>query len=168
MISDIVPQHRQYRPRGRPFVKGQSGNPAGRRRGSRNKATMMAALYLDGEAEGLVRKAVEMAYAGDALALRLCLERTLAPRRERPEPFRLPRVESAADLAPAMAAVMAAAARGVITTGQAAEMASVIATRLRALEADEFNRRLLVVEHGDTPLLSMRGVVDGIENVSSS
>jgi len=44
---------------------------------------------------------------------------------------------------------MAAAARGVITTGQAAEMASVIATRLRAIEADEFNRRLLMVEHGD-------------------
>jgi len=154
-MSDIVPQSlpkRQYRPRGKPWPKGQSGNPAGRRRGSRNKATVMAALYLDGEAEGLIRKAVEMAYAGDPLALRLCLERTIAPRRDRPEPFRLPRVESAADLAPAMAAVMAAAARGVITTGQAAEMASVIATRLRAIEADEFNRRLLMVEHGDPSL----------------
>jgi len=153
-MSDIVPQSPQkpqYRPRGKPWPKGQSGNPAGRRRGSRNKATAMAALYLDGEAEGLVRKAVEMAYAGDALALRLCLERTIAPRRERPEPFRLPPVETAADLAPAMAAVMAAAARGIITTGQAAEMASVIATRLRAVEIDEFNRRLLMVEHGDTP-----------------
>jgi hypothetical protein len=30
-------------------------------------------------------------------------------------------------------------------------MASVIATRLRAIEIDEFNRRLLMVEHGDTP-----------------
>jgi Family of unknown function (DUF5681) len=151
-MSDIipqVPQKPQYRPCGKPWPKGQSGNPAGRRRGSRNKATLMAALYLDGESEGLVRKAVEMAYAGDPLALRLCLERTIAPRRDRPEPFRLPRVETAADLAPAMAAIMAAAARGVITTGQAAEMASVIATRLRALEADEFNQRLLTVEHGD-------------------
>jgi len=148
-MSDLIPQKPQYRPRGRPWPKGQSGNPAGRRRGSRNKATMMAALYLDGEAEGLVRKAVEMAYAGDALALRLCLERTLAPRRDRPEPFRLPPVESAADLAPAMAAVMTAAARGVITTGQAAEMASVIATRLRAIEAAEFDRHLTALEYGD-------------------
>ena len=148
-MSDLIPQKPQYRPRGRPWPKGQSGNPAGRRRGSRNKATMMAALYLDGEAEGLVRKAVEMAYAGDALALRLCLERTLAPRRDRPEPFRLPPVESAADLAPAMAAVMAAAARGVITTGQAAEMASVVATRLRAIEAAEFDRHLTALEYGD-------------------
>jgi hypothetical protein len=152
-ISEITPQapkKPQYRPRGRPFAKGQSGNPAGRRRGSRNKATMMAALYLDGEAVGLARKAVEMAYAGDTLAMRLCLERTIAPRRERPEPFRLPPVENAADLAPAMAAIMSAAARGVITTGQAAEMASVIATRLRAIEAAEFDRHLSALEHGDT------------------
>src|SRR5919206_3816898 len=116
-MADIVPQSPpkpQYRPRGKPWQKGQSGNPAGRRRGSRNKATIMAALYLDGEAEGLVRKAVEMAYAGDPLALRLCLERTIAPRRDRPEPFRMPRVETAADPAPAMAAVMAGPApRGV-------------------------------------------------------
>jgi hypothetical protein len=149
-MSDLTPQKPQYRPRGRSWPKGQSGNPAGRRRGSRNKATMMAALYLDGEAEGLVRKAVEMAYAGDALALRLCLERTIAPRRDRPEPFRLPPVESAADLAPAMAAVMTAAARGVITTGQAAEMASVVATRLRAIEAAEFDRHLTALENGNT------------------
>ena len=85
-MSEIVPQppnKPQYGPRGRPWQKGQSGNPAGRRRGSRNKATLMAALYLDGEAVGLARKAVEMAYAGDTLAMRLCLERTIAPRRER-------------------------------------------------------------------------------------
>src|SRR5690242_3624380 len=133
-MSDIAPPKKQYRPRGKPWPKGQSGNPAGRRKGSRNWATRIAALYLDSEAQGLVRKAVERAYAGDTRALRLCLERTIAPRRDRPEPFALPRVTSAADLAPAMAAVMRAAARGVITTGQAADMAAVIATRLRAIE----------------------------------
>src|ERR1700693_2926327 len=111
-MSDIVPQKPQYLPRGRPWKKGQSGNPAGRRKRCRNKATVMAELYLDGEAEGLVRKAVEMAYAGDALGLRLCRDRTIAPRRERPEPVALPPVRSAADLAPAMGAVAAAVARG--------------------------------------------------------
>lgn len=150
-MSDIVLPKQQYAPRGKPWVKGQSGNPAGRKKGRRNKATLMAELYLDGEAEGLARKAVELAYAGDALALRLCLDRTIAPRRERAEPFALPPVKTAADLGPAMAAVMRAAARGVLTTGQAAEMATVIATRLRAVEVDEFNRRLSAVEHGDPP-----------------
>ena len=134
----------------RPFAKGQSGNPAGRRRGCRNKATRAAEAYLDGEAETLARKAVELALAGNPLAMRLCLERTIAPRRERPEPVALPPLRNTADLAPAMGAVAAAVARGLITTGQAAEMASVIATRLRAIEAAEFDRHLSALEHGDT------------------
>jgi hypothetical protein len=63
--------------RGRPFAKGRSGNPAGRRLGSRNKTTMAAQALLAGEAEALTRKAVEAALAGDPTAMRLCLERIL-------------------------------------------------------------------------------------------
>jgi len=62
------------RVRGRPFEKGRSGNPAGRRVGCRNKTTIAAASLLAGEAEALTRKAVELALGGDASALRLCLE----------------------------------------------------------------------------------------------
>jgi hypothetical protein len=46
----------------RPFPKGRSGNPAGRRFGSRNKATMAAQELLADEAEALTRKAVEPAH----------------------------------------------------------------------------------------------------------
>src|ERR1700730_13183833 len=66
--------------RGRPVVKGQSGTPAGRPRGSINRSTRAAQLLLDGEATALSRKAVELALAGDSTALRLCLDRTVAPR----------------------------------------------------------------------------------------
>lgn len=68
-----------HRQRGRPFPKGVSGNPAGRKAGTRNRATMAAEALLDGEAEALTRKAVELALQGDTVALRLCLER-LCPR----------------------------------------------------------------------------------------
>ena len=40
------------------FVKGQSGNPAGKPQGCRNHATRTAEALLDGEAEALTRKAV--------------------------------------------------------------------------------------------------------------
>ena len=53
--------------RGRPF---QAGNP-GRPKGARNKASLAAEALLDGEAETLARKAVEMALAGDTTAMRL-------------------------------------------------------------------------------------------------
>jgi hypothetical protein len=109
--------------RGRPFQRGESGNPAGRPVGARHKATVAAEALLDGEAEALTRKAVEMALAGDTVALRLCLERILPPRRERPVRFKLPRLQSLADAAPAMAAIVAAVATADLTLGEAAELA---------------------------------------------
>ena len=71
MSNDISPKPPGWL-RGRPFEKGRSGNPGGRRRGSRNKATLAAAALLAGESEALTRKAVEMALAGDPTAMRLC------------------------------------------------------------------------------------------------
>ena len=63
------------------FRPGQSGNPNGRPKGSRNAATLALESLLDGEAEALTRKAVELALAGDIAALRLCLDRILPPRK---------------------------------------------------------------------------------------
>ena len=65
--------------RGRPFLKGQSGNPRGRRYGSRNKKTLAAAVLLEGEAGALTRKAVELALEGDPTALRLCIDVSCRP-----------------------------------------------------------------------------------------
>jgi hypothetical protein len=75
--------------RGRPFPRGVSGNPRGRPAGPRNAATTIAEQLLDGEADALTRKAIERAKQGDVVALRLCLDRILPPRRERPVRFRL-------------------------------------------------------------------------------
>ena len=74
---------------GRPFAKGVSGNPAGRPMGSRNAATEMAQALLDGEADALVRKCVELALDGNPAAMKLCLER-LVPRRGRSVKLELP------------------------------------------------------------------------------
>jgi len=119
--------------RGCPFVKGQSGNPIGRRYGSRNKTTLAAAVLLEGESEALTRKAVEIALAGDPTALRLCIECILPPCRERPVKFTLPPIENAADIAAAMNAVTAALARGIITPGEAERIANVVDTFARAI-----------------------------------
>src|ERR1700730_11252027 len=139
------------RVRGRPFEKGQSGNPAGRRVGCRNKttiaaATLAAATLLAGEAEALTRKAVELALGGDPTALRLCIERILPQCRERTVKFILPPIESAADIAPAMKAVTSALAGGMITPGEAATIAAVVDTFVRAIETSDFERRLQLVE----------------------
>ena len=132
-------------PEGR-FVKGFSGNPAGRPPRCRNHATRTAEALLDGEAEALTRKAVSLALDGDALALRLCLDRVIAPRRDRPVQFALPQIADVTEFANAMAAITAAVAEGALTPGEGAEVAKVVDTYLRTLEASDFDRRLRALE----------------------
>jgi hypothetical protein len=101
---------------------------------------------LAGEAEALTRRAVELALAGDPTALRLCIERILPPCRERSVRFALPPIESAADIAPAMKLVTSELAAGIITPGEAATIAAVVDTFVRAIETSDFERRLRIVE----------------------
>ncbi len=132
--------------RGRPFRKGQSGNPDGKPKGTRNRATLAAEALLDGEAEALTRRAVEAALGGDMVAMRLCLERICPPRRDRPISFRLPRMEGAADAAKAIAAITKGVASGEVTPCEAAELSKLIDAYTRALEATDFEARLTALE----------------------
>jgi Family of unknown function (DUF5681) len=114
MAENAAPKQRR-RGLGRPFEPGQSGNPAGKSTGTRHRVTMLAEQMLDGEVEALVRKAIELALAGDAGVLRLLLDRIVPPRRDRPVAFPLPPLKSPADAVAAQAAVMAAVADGDLT-----------------------------------------------------
>jgi hypothetical protein len=150
-MADGVSPKAAGRARGRPFEKGRSGNPAGRRIDSRNKATLAAAALLEGESEALTRRAVELALVGDPTAMRLCLERILAPCRERTVKFELPPIESAGDIAAAMKAVTSALAGGAITPGEAGTIAAVVDTFVRAIETSDFDRRLQELEGRSKP-----------------
>ena len=57
------------------FAKGNAINLAGKPKGPRHKTTLAIEALLEGEAEALTRKAVELALEGDVTALRLCLDR---------------------------------------------------------------------------------------------
>jgi hypothetical protein len=146
MADDSLPKQQEQRVRGRPFAKGRSGNPAGRPRGTRNRATLIGENLLSGEVEALTRKVVKKALAGDGVALRLCLERLIPRVRERAVRIALPPVKDAADIAPMMAAVADALARGEITPGEAGELGRLVEAFVRALEAGEFERRLRALE----------------------
>jgi len=128
------------------FQKGQSGNPSGRPRGARNSATLAAEALLDGETEALTRKAIEMAKAGDTVALRLCLERILPARKDRPVSFALPPITSARDAADVSSAVMEAVSNGDITLSEAAEMAKLIDGYVKAYQVAELEDRAKPVE----------------------
>lgn len=127
---------------GRPFRRGNPGRP----KGARHRATLAAEALLDGEAEGLTRKAVEMALAGDTTALRLCLDRILPPRRERPVNFTLPSLRKPTDAIDAMAAITGAVSTAEITPSEAAELAKLVEAFVRTLEANDLDQRLRIIE----------------------
>ena len=127
---------------GRPFPKGNPGRPVG----ARHKATLVAEALLDGEAEALTRKAIEAALGGDMVALRLCLDRILPPRKERPVKFTLPPMKTAEDAATAMAAITAAVADGELSPGEAAALSRLVEAFVRAIEVGEFDKRIRALE----------------------
>lgn len=131
---------------GRPFGEGQSGNPAGRPKGARNRTTLAVEALLDGEAEALTRKAIELAKDGDGPALRLCLDRLCPPRKDRPVTFDLPPIETAADVAKATAAIVRAVAAGDLSPSEAQDVAGVLELHRRAVETHDITRRLTEIE----------------------
>ena len=125
-----------------PWKPGQSGNPAGRPKGARNKATLAAEALLDGEAEEITRKAIEKAKAGDMVAIRLCLDRIAPPRKDRPIEFTLPEMKKASDAAESSSAIIEAASSGELTPSEASELLKIVESYARTLQASDFEDRL--------------------------
>lgn len=129
------------------FEKGQSGNPAGRPPGARNRTTTMAEDLLHGEAEELMRIVIEKAKAGDMTALRLCLDRVVPPNRRRAVEVELPEMRTLGDATDALGRLATAAAEGRITPSDAGEMQKVIMGFGSMLAAATFEQRLAKLEH---------------------
>jgi hypothetical protein len=127
-------------PRGRPFAP---GNP-GRKPGSKNRATDVAAALLDGEAEVLMRKAIEIAKAGDRDMLKFLLGRILP--RERLVKLDVPRLEFADDAVTAVGHIADALAAGEIAPNEAAAVATVIDVQRRVIDQAEIERRFAAFE----------------------
>jgi hypothetical protein len=116
-----------------PFVEGQSGNPAGRPIGARNRKTQLMELLLEGEGEGLTRRVIERAMAGDKTAMRLCIERLLPRGADRPVPFALPTIERAEDARRAITEIAAAVGTGALTPRESMDLLRVLEKIMQAL-----------------------------------
>ena len=129
-----------------PFQKGKSGNPNGKPKGALNKSTILAQSLLDGEAEALVRKAVELALQGDPACLRICLERLVPPKKEAPLEIALPKIATMADLPGLLAAVTARLGEGKITLSGMSAILHLAEVFRKTLETAELEQRLREVE----------------------
>ena len=129
-----------------PWKPGQSGNPEGRAKGSRNRATLAAEALLDGEVENLTRQCIEAALDGDMTAMRMCMERVLPPRKGRAITFDLPEATNSGDVKAAALVLLKAVLLGELSPEEAAAVAPLVEGVRKAVETDDLGRRLDALE----------------------
>lgn len=132
--------------RGRPWPKGQSGNPSGRPRGARHKATVMLEKLMAADAETIVRAVLTAASQGDMTAARMVLDRIVPPVKERPLSVDLPGLDDLASVAEAHGRIVAAVASGELLPSEGQALAALLESRVRVAEVAELERRLSSLE----------------------
>ena len=128
------------------FQKGESGNPAGRVRGSRNRRSILAEQLLEGDTEAIVRTMIERAKEGDMAAVKLCVDRICPRVVNRVPGFELPPLTRAADAPPAIAAIAQALADGDLSAAEAADLGRFVESFTRAYAEAHIEKRLADLE----------------------
>ncbi len=128
------------------FKPGQSGNPAGKPKGARHKATMLAERLMQDDVENIVNAVLTAARDGDMTAARIVLDRIAPARKGRPVEFELPAIEEPGDLIPTIEAVVSAMATGELTPDEASAVAAVIDVKRRTMETVDIERRIAALE----------------------
>jgi hypothetical protein len=131
---------------GKPFRPGQSGNPLGRPKGSRNRVTRFVEALIEGQGEAIGAKAVEKALEGDSPMLREMLHRVAPRRREGTIEFDLPKIETASDARAASTALLDACIRGEVSPNEATQVMGLLTSHVRLVETADLEARVAALE----------------------
>jgi hypothetical protein len=156
------------------FMPGQSGNPAlseaslrltltpvsskpreaGKRPGTRNRATLLRAALAEGEDVAAARIVIDKALSGDAVAARFLLDRLTPRPRGRAIALDLPAGTGAGDVVAAFDATLQAMAAGEITPDEALTVTRVLDGKVKALKARQREQKLgqRITEKSPSPL----------------
>ena len=146
LSSSPLAANTDQKQRGRPFQKGVSGNPNGKKPGTRNHASRLIETMMAGDIEEITQKVINAAKSGDLIAARLVLDRICPPRKDAPIEIDLPDIKSSSDAVNVMRAIMSGVADGVITPCEAASLSGLVDSFVKSLEANEFEARIARLE----------------------
>jgi hypothetical protein len=132
-----------------PFAKGQSGNPAGRPAGSRNKFTRDMQEALEESGLPLIQRLFELAGDGNTGAMRQCLDRLIG--KHRPSSVALPAPDSPNYVVTALSEIHRALGAGEIASDEASRLVDFVGRTARVLASKavaeiDFADRLARVE----------------------
>lgn len=125
---------------------GQSGNPAGKRKGTRNRATLLAIAVMEKDVKAISKVITAAALGGNLHAARMVLDRLVPPARERPVSIELPDTSTAEGIAQAQLVILEAVGKGNLAPSEAATLSGIVDARRKALETQEFEVRLAALE----------------------
>jgi hypothetical protein len=114
-----------------PFAKGQSGNPAGRPVGSRNKFTREMHAAFEHGGPILIQQLFELAGDGNPAAMRQCLDRLMG--KLRPSAVQLPSPDSPNYVLEALTEIHRALGAGEIASDEAARLVDFVGRTARVL-----------------------------------
>jgi hypothetical protein len=106
----------------------------------------LAEALIDGQAENLVRKGLELALAGDVSMLRTMLGFILPTKRDRHLTLTLPPIETAQDALLASRTIVQAVASGELSPAEGAEMSRAIELHIKLVEVVDLETRLTELE----------------------
>lgn len=130
--------------RGKPFALGNTAGK-GRPTGSCNKKTIFQ-QELEKDGAAIIQKIKQRALKADPVAMRLCMERLVPLAKEPNTRFRLPAVETAANLTEAISAVTEAVAEGELSAQEGESVARIVESQRRNIEVEEFDARIRALE----------------------
>jgi thioredoxin-like negative regulator of GroEL len=129
---------------GRPFQKGQSGNPAGRPPGSRNKLRAMIEEVLEQELPHLMNQLLQLAHDGNMQALKLLFAQL--PRERETVEVDLPPITSMAEIGAANEAIFAAIATGALSLESGQRLAQLLEFQMKMIESISLEQRVAAIE----------------------
>lgn len=139
--------------RGRPFKHGNPGRPPG----SKNKTTKMVEELVDGNAEKITQKLIELGLAGNVRCLQYCLDRLLPQRRGRPLDLQLPTINGVHDIAPVMASITNELNSGNLTPEEASQVIGLLESYARVITTKDLAIRLEQLELRLKQMKSLKG-----------